>query len=252
MRWKWGVTMPINDTYNEEAIVQAIATALDEFYSALIAKVDKLNIKTIIKRKNPYLFRAKAMNGAAQIVDAILAAFVSSSEETIFGNVFFEPIATAAAQGQKALAEGVDIMVERENTIYAIAVKSGTSVFNADSRKKQEQNFVAANKLAQQAKKRFVPIIGYGYGKKKVSKRGLPKFYEELAGKNFWTELTGDEEFYIKLIRFMAELPEKYVADFDESYQKAANRLVKEFTNEFCNEDGSIDWEKLVEFNSGE
>lgn len=58
-------------------------------------------------------------------------------------------------------------MVERDNTIYAIAVKSGTSVFNADSRKKQEQNFMAASKLAQQAKKRFVPIVGYGYGKKK-------------------------------------------------------------------------------------
>lgn len=243
--------MAINKTYNEEEIVKAIAEALDNFYTSLISKVDALNIKKVLKRKNPYLFRAKAMNGASQIVEAILAAFVSSSEETIFGNVFFEPIATAAAQGQKALAEGVDIMVERDNTIYAIAVKSGTSVFNADSRKKQEQNFMAASKLAQQAKKRFVPIIGYGYGKKKTSNRGLPKFYEELAGKDFWTELTGDEEFYIKLIRFMAELPEQYIADFDEAYQKAANRLVKEFTNEFCNEDGSIDWEKLVEFNSG-
>ncbi len=243
--------MSINDNYNEEAIVQAIANALDEFYSALIAKVDKLNIKNIIKRKNPYLFRAKAMNGAAQIVDAILAAFVSSSEETIFGNVFFEPIATAAAQGQKALAEGVDIMVERDNTIYAVAVKSGTSVFNASSKKKQEQNFMAAQKLAQQAHKRFVPIIGYSYGKKKVSERGLPKFYSELAGQEFWTELTGDNQFYIKLIRFMDTLPEKYVEEFEKSYQKAANRLVKEFANEFCLEDGSIDWEKLVEFNSG-
>jgi len=65
-----------------------------------------------------------------------------------------------------------------------------------------------------------------------------------LASKNFWAELTGDEALYIKLIRFMTELPEKYVADFDESY--TANRLVKEFTNEFCNEDGSIDWENLL------
>ena len=243
--------MPINNSYNEEAIVKAIATALDNFYTNLIGNIDKLNIKKVMKRKNPYLFRAKAMNGAAQIIDAILAAFVSSSEETIFGNVFFEPIATAAAQGQKALAEGVDIMVERDNTIYAIAVKSGTSVFNADSRKKQEQNFMAASKLAQQAKKRFVPIVGYGYGKKKTSTRGLPNFYMELAGKDFWTELTGDEEFYIKLIRFMDKLPEKYVEEFDASYQKAANRLVREFTQEFCFEDGSIDWEKLVEFNSG-
>ena len=52
--------------------------------------------------------------------------------------MFFEPIATAAVQGEKALAEGVDIMVERGNTIYAIVVESGASVFNADSRKKQE------------------------------------------------------------------------------------------------------------------
>ena len=244
--------MPINESYNEQAIVEAIATALDAFYSSLIAKVNSLNIKSIMKRKNPYLFRAKAMNGAAQIVDAILAAFISSSEETIFGNVFFEPIACAAAQGQKALAEGVDIMFERDNTIYAIAVKSGTSVFNADSRKKQEQNFMAASKLAQQAKKRFVAMIGYSYGKKKASSRGLPKFYSELAGKEFWTELTGDEEFYIKLIRLMDRLPEKYVEDFDEAYQKAANRLVKEFTIEFCNDDGGIDWEKLVRFNSGD
>lgn len=244
--------MPINNNYDEDAIVEVVVTALDNFYTNLIGNIDKLNVKKVMKRKNPYLFRAKAMNGAAQIIDAILAAFVSSSEETIFGNVFFEPIATAAAQGQKALAEGVDIMVERDNTIYAIAVKSGKSVFNADSRKKQEQNFMAASKLAQQAKKRFVPIVGYGYGKKKTSARSLPKFYMELAGKNFWTELTGDEEFYIKLIRFMDKLPEKYVEEFDASYQKAANRLVREFTQKFCFEDGSIDWEKLVKFNSGD
>lgn len=56
--------------------------------------------------------------------------------------------------------------------------------------------------------------------------------------------------FYIKLICFMDKLPEKYVEEFEASYQKTANRLVREFTREFCFEDGSIDWEKLMEFNS--
>lgn len=143
-------------------------------------------------------------------------------------------------------------MIERDDTIYAIAVKSGTSVFNASSKKKQEQNFLAAQKLAQQVKKRFVPIIGYSYGKKKTTNRGIPKAYVELAGQEFWTELTGDDQFYIKLIRFMGILPEKYMGNFEKSYQKATNRLLKEFTSEFCMEDGSIDWEKLVQFNSGE
>ena len=106
------------------------------------------------------------MNGAAQIIDAILAAFVSSSEETILGMCSLSRLPPQPHRDRKRWRK-VDIMVERDNTIYAIAVKSGTSVFNADSRKKQEQNFMAASKLAQQAKKRFVPIVGYGYGKKK-------------------------------------------------------------------------------------
>ena len=37
--------MPINNSYNEEAIVKAIATALDSFYTNLIGNIDKLNIK---------------------------------------------------------------------------------------------------------------------------------------------------------------------------------------------------------------
>lgn len=138
------------------------------------------------------------------------------------------------------------------NTISAIAVKSGPSVFNADSKKRQEQNFTAASKLAKQAKARYEAYIGYCYGKKKESGRGKPKMYQELAGKSFWAELTGDEDFYIKLIGYMGTMPEKYVADYKESYNRAANRLVREFANSFCREDGRIDWEKLVEFNSGD
>ena len=246
--------MAINNSYDEQAVIEAIAKALETFYGTLIAKVDAINIIQIMKRKNPYLYRAKAMENASEIVESVLSAFVSSSEETIFGNCFFEPIAIAASGGNKALAEGIDIMVHdnANNTIYAVAVKSGPSVFNADSKKRQEQNFMAASKLAQQARARYEAYIGYCYGKKKESGRGRPRMYRELAGKEFWAELTGDEEFYIKIISFMGMMPEQYVASYKESYNKAFNRLVREFANRFCREDGSIDWEELVKFNSGD
>ena len=245
--------MSVNNKYDESEVVSAIAKALETFYNTLIEKIDTLNIEKIMKRKNPYLYRAKAMQNAAEIVDSVLTAFVSSSEETIFGNCFFEPIAIAASGGNKALAEGIDIMVQDDNanTIFAIAVKSGPSVFNADSKKRQEQNFMAASKLAQQAKARFEAYIGYCYGKKKESDKGKPKMYRELAGKKFWEEITGDADFYKKIISFMGTLPEKYVEQYKESYNKASNRLIREFANSFCTEDGSVDWEKLVEYNSG-
>ncbi len=246
--------MGINNSYDEEAIVKAIATALEEFYNSLIDKIDTIDIKKIMKRKNPYLYRAKAMQNASEIVDSVLSAYISSSEETIFGNCFFEPIAIAASGGEKSLAEGIDVIVHDHdvNTVYAVAVKSGSSVFNADSKKRQEQNFIKASKLAQQAKEVYEPIIGYSYGKKKTSKNGNPKMYKELAGKDFWEKLTGDSEFYIKIIGYMGTLPEQYVADYKVSYNKAANRLVREFSNNFCNEEGAIDWEALVKFNSGD
>lgn len=243
--------MAINSNYNEDLMLSVIGDALNHFYVSLVAKIDSLSIKTVMRKKNPYLFRAKDMQGAAQIVDAILSAYVSSSEETIFGNLFFEPIATAAVQGQKALAPGIDIIVEGDDVIFAIAVKSGTNVFNSSSKKKQEQDFAAAGKLAQQARKRYVPIIGYSYGKKKNGTKAIPKMYAELAGQDFWEELTGDCDFYLKLIHYIDRLPKTHIDAFEAAYQKAQNRLVKEFTQLFCLDDGSINWDALVIFNSG-
>ncbi len=246
--------MPLNNSYDEQAVIQAIASALETFYGTLIEKIDGLNIQKVMKRKNPYLYRAKAMQSATEIVDSVLTAFVSSSEETIFGNCFFEPIAIAASGGNKALAEGIDIMIQNNetNTISAIAVKSGLSVFNADSKKRQEQNFTAASKLAQQAKARYEAYIGYCYGKKKESGRGKPKMYQELAGKRFCGIINRRRGLLHKDYRIIWGYAwEKYVADYKESYNRAANRLVREFSS-LGREDGSIDWEKLVEFNSGD
>lgn len=241
---------PLNSSYDEAEVCSAVGVALTNFYTALTKTLDKINIDKILKRKNPYLYRAKGISNASQIVSNILAAYISSSEETLFGNCFFEPIAVTVSGGQKAVTEGVDITVDKDNVIYSIAVKSGTSVFNADSRKRQEQNFQSAQKRAQQAKKAFLPVVGYGYGKKQV-KQGKEKFYHELAGKDFWEWLTGDPDFYTKIIAYMGTRPDEYAKEFDEAYNKAENRMIREFTIKYCKDDGAIDWDTLIKFNSG-
>ena len=47
--------------YGEQEVVQAIAKALDAFYSSLIEKIDRIDVVKIMKRKNPYLYRAKGI-----------------------------------------------------------------------------------------------------------------------------------------------------------------------------------------------
>ncbi|MBQ7677123.1 MAG: hypothetical protein IJT32_02700 [Lachnospiraceae bacterium] len=246
---------PINTSYDETEVKKAIANALENFYSALISKIDSINIKDIMRSKNPYLYRAKSMQTSSEIIESILQAFVSSSEETIFGNCFFEPIAIAASNGIKSNTEGVDIEIfDPDNNVkYVVAVKSGTSVFNADNKKRQEENFTKAGRALKTSgsKIRFEAIVGYAYGTKNETGRGKAKIYEEVAGEEFWEIITGDRDFYTKIISFMGTLPEKYIDDYKISYAKASNRLIRDFSAEFCNIDGTINWEKLVAFNSG-
>ena len=173
---------PLNSTYDEEKVIEATSIALSEFYTSLTNKLNSIELKDLLKKKNPYLYRAKGINDASEVVNRILSAYISSSEETIFGNAFFEPIAIAVSGGQKAITEGVDITVDKNNTIYSIAVKSGTSVYNGDSKKKQIDNFLAASKRAQQAHKAFMPVVGYGYGKRNPKKE---KFIRSLPEKTF-------------------------------------------------------------------
>jgi hypothetical protein len=55
------ISMAIGTSYNEEEVIQAIAKALETIYGSLIEKIDGLNIVKIMKRKNPYLYRAEAI-----------------------------------------------------------------------------------------------------------------------------------------------------------------------------------------------
>lgn len=62
--------MPINNGYDEKAVTEAIATALETFYNNLIAKIDELNIQKIMKRKNPYLYCAKCSGNSGICIDS--------------------------------------------------------------------------------------------------------------------------------------------------------------------------------------
>ena len=74
------------------------------------------------------------------MISALVDAYISSSEETIFGDEFFEPIAIEASGGIKSTTHGLDIELDIEGNIrYAISVKSGTSAFNDGSKKDQKK-----------------------------------------------------------------------------------------------------------------
>lgn len=242
---------------NSDLLEKKISDLLDVFYAKRTDALNELQLIDTLKRKNPYLFRAMGVAAADDIVEEILRAHVSSSDETKFGNDFFEPLAKWVAESANpdsqvvvSDGEGVDITIISNASITPIAVKSGVNVFNASSKKKQGENFNSLRKRLNKIKLHFDPVVGYCYGRKKQSTKSTINF-KELAGQAFWAFLTNDEDFYLKVVRLMKDKPSENRAEFMAAFDRAKNRLSKEFLNDFSDENGAINWDKLLMFNSG-
>lgn len=76
-------------------------------------------------------------------------------------------------------------------------------------------------------------------------------FCEGLKQK-FCGEITGDKEFYLKLIRLMRDIPQRHKPQYNKLWGATINKFTKEFLENYCLEDGSIDWETIVRLSSKE
>lgn len=56
---------------------------------------------------------------------------------------------------------------------------------------------------------------------------------------------------YTKIIEPLGHQAKERNDDFIQSYSQMINKFTREFAETFCKNDGSINWEKLVQFNSG-
>ena len=65
-------------------VKQYVEENISTFHLNRIAKLKKIKLNEVLKRKNPYLFKAKNIKTSEELVKALLEAYLSSQEETIF------------------------------------------------------------------------------------------------------------------------------------------------------------------------
>lgn len=224
-----------------------ISKCLQDFYERRVRRLEKLELKDFLRRKNPYLFKALGTQKASEIVEKILTAYIGASDETMFGEAFFEPIARLASGAKVSDAEGVDFVIESGDRVLAVALKSGPNIYNASQKKRQSQEFSALRNRLYKLHKQFDPMLGHAYGRAKAEPT-KDLVYRRRSGQAFWTEITGDSDFYLKLVRLMKEEPTKHKQKYAPAWDAAVNKFTAEFVKGFCFPTGQIDWEKLVRF----
>lgn len=210
---------------------------------------NKIDLHKILKQKNPYLFKAKNILTAQDLVKGFIDAFLQSQEETLFGN-FMEGLAFFVCYkvygAKKSELAGIDLEFEKNGTIYIVEIKAGWNWGNASQIKQLRINFANAIKyIENKTGKKVIAVNGCCFGKGKPEKKG----YYKLCGQRFWEFISDNSDLYLELIEPLGHRAKKRNEEFIEAYSQLINKFTLEFSKEFC-EDGKIIWNKLVKFNS--
>jgi hypothetical protein len=238
-------------TRNE--IIKFIEPNIRGFHKRRLENLLTLQLKKILSRKNPYLFKAKNQNTAHDLVKTILDAHLSSQEEGIFGG-FLEELAIficgCVYDGKKSSTEGIDLDFRKEGTDYLVSIKSGPNWGNSRQIARMKDDFRRAKKILGTNTKnlKVVAVNGCCYGKDDNPDKGD---YLKLCGQRFWEFISGDENLYTDIIEPLGHKAKEKNEKFLTEYTKVINKFTLEFSKEYCASDGSILWEKFVQFNSG-
>src|SRR4030067_1568830 len=133
-------------------VIAYVEKNISTFHTKRLQNLEKLKLSTILKKKNPYLFKAKNIHTAQDLVKPLLDAHLSSQEETIFGD-FLEGLAIfingKVYGGKKSAAEGIDLEFDRNGIRYIVTIQSGPRWGNNDQIKKMRDNFKKAKTRLQ-------------------------------------------------------------------------------------------------------
>jgi|SRR6185437_14613576 len=241
------------ESLNLEDVKQYVETNIGTFHEKRIAGLTGLKLSRVLIKKNPYLFKAKFILTAQDIIKSLTDAFISSQEETIFGD-WLEGLAIfinhEVYNGIKSGIQGVDLEFDKDGYRYIVNIKSGPNWGNSSAINKMISDFKTAKKTLRTSNSglNVIAINGCCYGRDNNPDKGD---YYKYCGQKFWAFISGDDELYTKIIEPLGHKAKERNEEFLISYSLMINKFTKEFSERFCKENGEIDWDGLVRFNSG-
>ncbi|MBK8517414.1 MAG: cytosolic protein [Saprospiraceae bacterium] len=236
-----------------QEVTQYVEENIGVFHQKRIERINKLKLNSVLKKKNPYLFKAKYLLTASEIIEVIVAAFMSSNEETIFGD-WLEGLAifinNKVYGGKKSGITNIDLEFNKDDKRYIVNIKSGPNWGNSSQISKMKSDFTTAAKALRtsNSKLNIIAVNGCCYGIDNHPDKGA---YFKYCGQQFWEFISGNKDLYKEIIEPLGHKSKENNEKFAESYSRMINKFTSEFIQNFCTKSGDIDWIKLLEYNSG-
>jgi Type II restriction endonuclease EcoO109I len=230
----------------DEWIEGAVRTGLARFNATYADAVDKLELRPLLRKCNPWRLRALGLRDCAEVVRRLVDDHMSSSAESKFGSTFIETVFSMVPGVEPSGVEDIDFA--KGKTL--VSVKSGHNWGNNGQWSNLEATTTAALKRYRQhpGKKDADCILGIAVGRgARTRRRGVFPF-KELRGQAFWAWASEDPEAYEKVMLAIDRL----AGEYEERRDSALRRLRVDMQRSFGLDGGMVDWQKLNRFVSAE
>jgi hypothetical protein len=213
-----------------------ITENIGSFHQRRLDSLAKLDLGQLLRRKNPYLFRAKNLLTAEQLVRVILDAHLSSQEEAIFGE-FLEGLAIFVAErtfgGHKSPTEAIDLEFVRDSVLYVVAIKSGPNWANSQQIARMKDTFKSAERRMRTSKSIQVAVYVNGCCYGRTPKQQPGGAYIKVCGQEFWELISGDPRMYIDIVEPLGHEARQRNEEFQERYAQVINHVTKHLLDRF-------------------
>ncbi len=151
--------------------------------------------------------------------------------------------------GWKSGIAGIDLEFDKEGKRFIVNIKSGPNWGNSSQIAKMKSDFKTAAKTLRtsNSKLQVVAVNGCCYGRSSTPDQGD---YFKYCGQTFWEFISCDPNLYIELVEPLGHMAKEKNEEFQDSYDRMLNKFTVQFGNEYCDNNGAINWNKLVAFNS--
>lgn len=222
-----------------------IHDAVGGFTEWMRSKVATLKPHQLIV-KNPYLFRARAPADADQLAGRLIEAFLSSSEETRFGDILETTaivICREAKGGWKSSAVGIDLEYDEGPHRTIVQIKSSPKWGNASQRAKLVDNFRAAARTLRQGQQNLLVrcVEGICYGPTGTTEY---ESHLKIVGNAFWHEISGWPDTGKAVLDVVGQHAGNGLSGV---LQATRSRVVAYLRRSGVTPNGSVDWNRLYD-----
>jgi hypothetical protein len=231
-----------------------LSDRIRQLYKQQVEHVKQVRLSDILRQADGYFLTFKRVALIDQFVREGIDRAMFPTQQKLFHRLL-EDLSLFVCErthgGWESSFTGIDLEFRAGKTQYLVSVKSGPNWGNSRQVAALKRDFSTAKRILRTnaPERNVVAVCGCCYGRDNKPDKGE---YLKLCGQRFWEFISGNKNLYTEIIEPLGHRAKERDEEFAVAYAQIINRFTMGFAKDFCEEDGKINWEKLVRFNSSE